>query len=159
MSTTKNEDVVWEDEAPLAPATTSADDVQWEDENSLGGLVADVTGQQTNEVGNTVIVPKDGEKFSDTMARAAAQGKKTTPAEVNKEVSTMPKKVATVLAAAPAMGVAGTAALSAPGGLPGAIEMLENAAKAHPFIAHIITRGIEGLGIGGGISAVKKMLQ
>jgi len=157
MSTDSN--VVWEDEAPQAPATTSADDVHWEDEDSLGRLAADVTGEQTNEVGNKVIVPKDGESFSDTMKRASVQGKKTTPAEIQKEVSTIPKKAATVLAAAPAIGAAGTAALAAPGGLPGAIEMLENAAKAHPFIAHIITRGIEGLGIGGGISAVKKMLQ
>jgi hypothetical protein len=154
----KNDEVVWENEAP-APATTSTDDVTWEDDAGSGGLPASTAGQQTNDVGNTVIVPKNGEKFSDTMARAAAQGKKTTPAEVNKEVATMPKKVATVVAAAPAIGAAGTAALAAPGGLPGAIEMLENAAKAHPFIAHIITRGIEGLGIGGGISAVKKMLQ
>jgi hypothetical protein len=157
MSNAKNEDVVWENEAP-APATTP-DDVTWEDDAGSGGLPVSTAGQQMNDVRNTVIVPKDGEKFSDTMARAAAQGKKTTPAEVSKEVSTMPKKIATVVAAAPAMGAAGTAALAAPGGLPGAIEMLENAAKAHPFIAHIITRGIEGLGIGGGLAAVKKMLQ
>ncbi len=151
-----HKDVVWDDEAPTTPATTS-DDVAWEDENPFRS--ADQSGKQTNDVGNTVIVPKDGEKFSDTMKRAAEQGKKTTPAEINKEVATMPKKAATVLAAAPAMGAAGTATLAAPGGLPGAIEMLETAAKAHPFVAHIITRGIEGLGIGGGLAAVKKMLQ
>ena len=153
-----NKDVVWEDEAPQAPATASGD-VQWEDEDNLGRLAADVTGQQTNEVGNTVIVPKDGENFSDTMKRASAQGKKTTPEQINREVATMPKKVATVLTAAPAIGAAGTAALAAPGGLPGALEMLETAAKAHPFVAHVIARGLEGLGIGGGIAAVKKMLQ
>lgn len=157
MSNAKNEDVVWENEAP-APATTR-DDVTWEDDAGSGGLPVSTAGQQMNDVGNTVIVPKDGEKFSDTMARAAAQGKKTTQAEINKEVSTMPKKVAAAVLAAPVAGAAGTAALAAPGGLPGAIEMLEKAAAAHPFVAHIITRGIEGLGIGGGISAVKKLLQ
>jgi len=93
-----------------------------------------------------VIVPKDGETFSDTMKRAATKGKATTPAEINKEVSTMPKKVATVLAAAPAIGAAGVAGLAAPGGLPGALEMLETAAKAHPFVAHVITRDWRDLG-------------
>lgn len=73
------------------------------------------TGQQTNDVGNTVIVPKDGESFADTMQRAAAQGKKTTPEQINKEVATAPKKAAEVLAAAPAMGVGGAAALAIPG--------------------------------------------
>lgn len=70
------------------------------------------TGEQTNDVGNTVIVPKDGESFADTMSRAAAQGKKTTPEQINKEIATAPGKAATVLAAAPVMGAAGAAALS-----------------------------------------------
>jgi hypothetical protein len=172
----KKDQVVWEDgqqpndlvpEQPLA-ASTATDTpgdlvpensgVIWED-SIPASVQAATSGEQTNDVGNTVIVPKDGEAFADTMKRAAAQGKKTTPEMINKEVGTMPGKVATVLAAAPAIGAAGAAGLAAPGGLPGALEMLETAAKAHPFVAHIITRGIEGLGIGGGISAVKKLLQ
>jgi hypothetical protein len=76
---------------------------------------ADTPGQQTNDVGNTVIVPKDGESFSDTMKRAAAQGQQTTPDQINREIATMPGKVATTLAAAPAIGAAGTAALAIPG--------------------------------------------
>ncbi len=65
-----------------------------EDEAGSGGLPTSTAGQQTNDVGNTVIVPKNGEKFSDTMARAAAQGKKTTQADINREVATMPKRAA-----------------------------------------------------------------
>jgi hypothetical protein len=73
------------------------------------------TGEATNDVGNTVIVPKEGESFADTMKRAAAQGKKTTPEQINKELATAPGKAATVLAAAPAIGFGGTAALAIPG--------------------------------------------
>ena len=75
------------------------------------------SGEITNDVGNTVIVPKDGESFSDTMKRAAAQGQKTTPDQINREVATMPGKAATVLAAAPAIGAGGSALLAAPGEL------------------------------------------
>lgn len=75
------------------------------------------TGQVTNDVGNPVIVPKDGESFSDTMARAVQRGQSLSPAqkqdEVDKEMSTAGGKVATTLAAAPAIG----AALAAPGAL------------------------------------------
>jgi len=56
------------------------------------------SGEITNDVGNTVIVPKDGESFSDTMKRAAAQGQKTTPDQINREVATMPAKAPEVLA-------------------------------------------------------------
>jgi hypothetical protein len=72
------------------------------------------TGAITNDVGNTVIVPKDGESFSDTMQRAAQQGKQTTPAQVDAETATAPKKVAQTLVAAPLIGAAGSAALAAP---------------------------------------------
>jgi len=73
------------------------------------------SGEIVNDVGNRVIVPKDGESFADTMKRAAAYGKTVTQHDVNKEVGTMPGKAATVLAAAPVIGAAGTAALAAPG--------------------------------------------
>jgi hypothetical protein len=75
------------------------------------------TGQLTNDVGNTVIVPKDGESFSDTMARAAKQGQSTTQDQVNKELETAPKKAAQTLGAAAGIGVVGPAALAAPGAL------------------------------------------
>jgi hypothetical protein len=73
------------------------------------------TGEQINDIGKTVIVPKEGESYSDTMARAAAQGKKTTQQDINDEVATAPKKAAEVLAAAPVIGAAGAASLAAPG--------------------------------------------
>jgi len=64
------------------------------------------TGQITNDVGNTVIVPKENESFADTMKRAAAYGKTVTPQQINAELATAPKKAATVLAAAPVIGAA-----------------------------------------------------
>lgn len=51
------------------------------------------TGQITNDVGNQVIVPKDGESFSDTMKRAAVQGQKTTPDQINSELASVPGKL------------------------------------------------------------------
>jgi hypothetical protein len=75
------------------------------------------TGTTTNDVGNTVIVPKEGESFSDTMKRAAAYGKTVTQDQINKELATAPKKAAEVLAAAPMIGAGGAAALAAPGEL------------------------------------------
>jgi|SRR5208282_1268486 len=73
------------------------------------------TGYLINDVGNKVIVPKDGESYADTMKRAAAHGRQVTPEQINKEISTMPGKAATVLAAAPLIGAAGAAALATPG--------------------------------------------
>src|SRR5205809_192697 len=51
-------------------------------------------GEQVNDVGNKVIVPKEGESFADTMKRAAAYGKTVTPEQINAEVRTMPDKAA-----------------------------------------------------------------
>lgn len=75
----------------------------------------DTSGQITNDIGKTVIVPKDGESFADTMDRAIAQGKKTTQQDINDELKTAPKKVAETLVAAPAMGAAGAAAIAGTG--------------------------------------------
>jgi hypothetical protein len=69
-------------------------------------------GEQINDVGNKVIVPADGEPFAQTMQRAAAYGKTVTPDMINSETQSAPGKVAATLAAAPAMGFAGTAALA-----------------------------------------------
>ncbi len=102
-------------------------------------------GQITNDVGNTVIVPKEGESFADTMKRAAAYGKTVTPQQINAELATAPKKAATVLAAAPAIGAAGTAALASPGeaisGGGRLIQIAESAlheyAEAHPLLVKL----------------------
>src|SRR2546427_8348357 len=64
-----------------------------------------VPGEQINDVGNRVIVPAEGEDFATTMRRAAAYGKTVTPAQIQAEMATAPKKVATVLGAAPAIGL------------------------------------------------------
>ena len=54
------------------------------------------TGEITNDVGQKVIVPKDGESFSDTMKRAVAYHKSLTPeqqqAALDAEAKTMPAK-------------------------------------------------------------------
>jgi hypothetical protein len=71
-------------------------------------------GEIKNDVGNTVIVPKEDESFADTMKRAAAQGRKTTPEQINAELRTAPGKAATVLAAAPVIGAAGVTAAMTP---------------------------------------------
>ncbi|MGO8811971.1 MAG: hypothetical protein ACLQJF_21135 [Candidatus Sulfotelmatobacter sp.] len=77
------------------------------------------TGEITNDVGQKVIVPKDGESFQDTMRRAVQYHQSLTPeqqkAAISAETETIPKKAAQTIAAAPAIGAVGTAALAAPG--------------------------------------------
>ena len=51
-------------------------------------------GEQINDVGSRVIVPKDGESFADTMKRAADYGKTVTPKQIDAEMQTAPKKAA-----------------------------------------------------------------
>lgn len=105
------------------------------------------SGTMTNDVGNTVITPKPGESFADTMKRAAAYGKTVTQDQLNKEEATMPGKAATVLAAAPAIGAGGAAALAAPGEVAGAGErllqmtesQLQRFAEAYPHLSKIAT--------------------
>jgi hypothetical protein len=100
-----------------APSSDLSPLEQLEQMSARPAQQAPPSGEVTNDVGNTVIVPKDGESFADTMKRAAAQGQKTTPDQINREVATMPGKAATVLAAAPAIGAGGSALLAAPGEL------------------------------------------
>ncbi len=90
--------------------------------------VAAQTGQVTNDVGNTVIVPKDGESFGDTMRRAAAYGKTVTQDQINKEMVTAPGKVATTLAAAPVIGAGGVASMT---GIHAGAEALYDLAYRH----------------------------
>jgi hypothetical protein len=119
-------------------------------------------GQMTNDVGNTVIVPKEGESFDDTMKRAAAYGKTVTPSQINAETRTAPGKAATVLAAAPAIGAAGTAALAAPGELAGTAEKflqisekaLEHLGENYPQLTKLAAK----LGYGAGAAGAYKLL-
>ena len=107
--------------------------------DSTGGA-----GEQKNDVGNTVIVPKTDEDFADTVKRAAAQGKKTTQAQIDAEVATMPAKAAETVAAAPVIGAAGTAALASPSMAPDAIKAVKAMAQAHPAAAKLIRRVLAG---------------
>jgi hypothetical protein len=111
-------------------------------------------GEQINDVGNRVIVPDEGESFASTMQRAAAYGKTVTQEQINKETATASNKVATVLAAAPAIGAGGAAALGAPGMtlagfeamVPPTIEALAKIgpwAKANPTAAWLVRRAID----------------
>jgi hypothetical protein len=84
------------------------------------------TGEITNDVGQKVIVPKDGESFSDTMRRAVAYHKSLTPeqqkAALDAEAKTIPAKAveagiggplaAVGSYAAGAMGIAGAGAVA-----------------------------------------------
>ena len=107
------------------------------------------SGQLVNDVGNTVIVPKDGESFADTMTRAAAHGRTVSQQEINREVATMPGKAATVLAAAPVIGATGTAAGAAvnevatalPSVIPhtiAGVKAVGEWAKANPIQAYLL---------------------
>jgi hypothetical protein len=108
------------------------------------------SGEQLNDVGNRVIVPKEGESFSDTMQRAVAAGKTVTQDQINAEMKTAPAKVAQTLVAAPAIGAmmpAAEAGLGAgvdailPRVLPGTIAGVKAVgawAKAHPALAYIL---------------------
>jgi len=112
-------------------------------------------GQQTNDVGNTIIVPKDGESFADTMQRAAAFGKTVTQSDINKEMATAPKKVAETLVAAPAIGAVGAGLLSVPGELSAVGSQTVNAARAllqaHPEAAKVIGKMLITGALGGDI--------
>jgi len=98
------------------------------------------TGEIVNDVGNKVIVPKDGESFADTMKRAVAYHKSLTPAQqqaaIDKEVATMPKKTAQTLGAAATIGVVGPAMFAAPGEL----------AEAVPSVLTHTVEGVKAIG-------------
>jgi hypothetical protein len=109
-------------------------------------------GEQTNELGNKVIVPAEGESFADTMKRAATYGKTVTPRQINQEMATAPRKAAQVLAAAPLMGAVGAGSLAAPGELisyaPAAAKAIQEMAKAHPFAAGLVKKALYAVGAG-----------
>ena len=98
------------------------------------------TGEIVNDVGNKVIVPKDGESFADTMKRAVQYHQSLTPeqrqAAINKEVATMPKKTAQTLGAAATIGAVGPALLAIPG----------EAVEAVPSILPHTIEGVKAIG-------------
>ena len=83
------------------------------------------TGEIVNDVGNKVIVPKDGESFADTLKRAVAYHKSLTPSQqqaaLDAETRTLPTKTAQTLGAAATIGTVGPAMLAAPGELAEAV--------------------------------------
>jgi hypothetical protein len=98
------------------------------------------TGEITNDVGNTVIVPKDGESFADTMKRATTRWKSLKPEQqqsaIDKETATMPKKTAETLGAAATIGVLGPATLAIPGEI----------AEAVPSVLTHTIEGVKAIG-------------
>ena len=130
---------------PESGSLFSTDEISKADPRGTSGA-AD-TGQMTNDVGNTVIVPKDGESFADTMKRAANYGRTVTPAQLNPEEKTIPAKAATVIAAAPAIGAGGAAAVALPGEAVNAGErvlqmtesQLQRFAEAYPHLSKLAT--------------------
>jgi hypothetical protein len=87
-------------------------------------------GEQINDVGNKVIVPKDGESFADTMKRAVAQGKVTTQSQLDAEAKTALGKAGEVLAATPVIAGGGVAALAAPAEVAMGIRAIPAVAEA-----------------------------
>jgi hypothetical protein len=147
---------------PQAPATNDTPDYDaLAAQNGALAAGGETPGEQTNDVGNTVIVPKEGESFADTMKRAAAQGKKTTPEQINKELATAPEKVAEVGAATAlpllpeaisALGTAATGTISE--NLPAitkAAQSIGTWAKANPATAlgvmWAVNKGLSALGL------------
>lgn len=140
------------------------------------GQAPSTPGEIKNDVGNTVIVPKDGESYLDTIKRAVAHSNSMTAeqhqAAFDKEVKTMPGKAATVLGAAPLIGAGGAASLAASARLlpeadTGLVDAAGNAIKTADsttakVIAHMknlatIKGAAEALGLGSGAGwAVEK---
>jgi hypothetical protein len=97
------------------------------------------SGQTTNDTGSTVITPKEGESFEDTMKRAAAFGQTAqakTQAAQESTVRNLGTKAAQTLVAAPVIGAAGAA---------GGAAVNEVAAAVPSVIPHTI-EGVKALG-------------
>ena len=104
---------------PTAPAGTFSVRDLMGDESQEVETDPRKTGEITNDVGQKVIVPKDGESFADTMKRAVTYHKSLTPeqqqAAIDAETKTIPKKTAETLGAAATIGAVGPALFAAPG--------------------------------------------
>lgn len=155
----------FEDPTTKQAATTVADAI----DNPFEASPAAPTtpGEITNDVGNTVIVPKPGEDFMDTINRVHAYGKKVTQQQLDAETATMPEKAKTVLEAAPLAGFAGAGALAGAAELPAltssAMGAVKAMAKAHPLAAGLIKKALEGAAFGvgaeSGIKHIKDILK
>lgn len=103
-----------------------------------------VTGEITNDVGNKVIVPKDGEEFGDTLARAVSHYRSMSPQErtdaYRKELATAPAKAGETLAAAPLLGFGGGAGLASP------LELHSAMTAGFKALLPAVTSGVVGLG-------------
>lgn len=110
-------------------------------------------GEEKNDVGETVIVPQDGESFLDTMKRAAAHGGQVQQSDIDKEMATAPKKVAETLGGAPVIGFGGATALAGAGesllGSKAAYQAVVKMAQAHPDAARHIAKFLVGSALGG----------
>ncbi len=131
--------------APTTPALGSLLDqvTQPQPTNDAGTEVQpnpSKTGEITNDVGQKVIVPKEGESFSDTMKRAVAYHKSLTPAQqqaaLDAEAKTAPKKALQTLGAAATIGAVGPAVMALPGEVAEAIPSV---------LAHTID-GVKAIG-------------
>jgi hypothetical protein len=98
------------------------------------------TGEIINDVGQKVIVPKDGESFSDTVKRAVAYHKSLTPeqqqAALDAEAKTAPKKAIQTLGAAATIGAVGPAVMALPGEI----------AEAVPSVLTHTIEGVKAIG-------------
>lgn len=118
-----------------APVSSGQDHPTSFDDPRVGKL-----GYYVNGDGNTVIAPKDGEEYADTIKRAVEHSQGMTPeqrqAAMDRETSDTGKKVIGTLGTAAGLGVGGAAGLAAPG---------EIAAAGHALIP-LTTGGVKAVG-------------
>jgi hypothetical protein len=117
-------------------------------------------GEQINDVGNKVIVPKQDESFADTMQRGANYGQTVTPQQRSAELASAPGKIATVLTSAPAIGAAIPAAMVGAGATAPAAAPIARALA--PIAKKYGIKALEGAGLGVGYqlySELKKIFE
>jgi hypothetical protein len=102
------------------------------------------TGYEEHPDGYRIIVPKEGESFSDTVKRAIQYHQSLTPEQqkdaMNREMAHPVRKVAKTLGVAAGIGVAGPAALAGAGEIGGA------AADALPSVLPHTIEGVKAIG-------------
>ena|ERR1700679_396198 len=127
-----------------------------------------VSGEAKGDTGSTIIVPKDGESFADTVKRATDRVKQN-PQQVEKEIAdeSTPKnlasKTAETLGGAAAIGFGGPALMATPGELAGmakaatgellpaltkGVKAVGEWAEAHPTMAKLVMEGIKDSALG-----------
>jgi hypothetical protein len=128
-----------------APAFTPPQGVSFDFGKSQPVDPQNVSGEAKGDTGSTIIVPKDGESFQDTVKRATERVKNN-PDEIKKEIEAestarnIGTKTAETLGGAAAIGLGGTAALAAPG------EVAEGAAGLYDLaIKHLAGNVLPGM--------------